>query len=254
MTGGGGLALLTGAGALAGLVGGAGGITSLVSYPALLAAGLAPLTANVANIVALVACWPGSALASRPELAGKGPWLRRWVPVAAVGGPAGSVLLLATPPGVFAYVVPFLVLAGSLALLAQPWLSARQQQLGGPRGARRVVLPLGLVGMSLYSGYFGAGSGVMLLALLLITTEPHLPTANALKNMLLGAATLTSAAVVATAGPVDWRPVLAMGAGLFIGSSIGPRVTRRVPPGLLRLLVALVGVGLAVELWLSAKD
>ncbi len=60
---------LVGAGAVAGLVGTAGGITSLVSYPALLLAGIAPLQANVANIVALVACWPGSALASRPELA-----------------------------------------------------------------------------------------------------------------------------------------------------------------------------------------
>ena len=69
---------LVGAGAAAGLVGTAGGITSLVSYPALLFAGVAPLQANVTNIVALVACWPGSAAASRPELVGRGAWLRRW--------------------------------------------------------------------------------------------------------------------------------------------------------------------------------
>ena len=72
------LVLLVGAGALAGTVGTAGGITSLISYPALLAVGVPPLPANVTNIVALVACGPGSALASRPELAGKGPWLRHW--------------------------------------------------------------------------------------------------------------------------------------------------------------------------------
>ncbi|MEV0195186.1 sulfite exporter TauE/SafE family protein, partial [Nonomuraea sp. NPDC050691] len=64
--------LLAAAGLLAGLVGTAGGITSLISYPALLAAGLPALSANVANIVAAVACWPGAALASRPELAGQG--------------------------------------------------------------------------------------------------------------------------------------------------------------------------------------
>src|ERR1700690_1903178 len=85
---------LVGAGAVAGLVGTAGGITSLVSYPGLLFAGVAPLQANVANIVALVACWPGSAASSRPELAGWGAWLRRWGIVAALGGAAGSGLLL----------------------------------------------------------------------------------------------------------------------------------------------------------------
>ena len=70
--------LIAAAGMLSGIVGTAGGITSLISYPALLAVGVPALPANVANIVALVACWPGSALASRPELQGKVAWLRRW--------------------------------------------------------------------------------------------------------------------------------------------------------------------------------
>ncbi|MGH3280228.1 MAG: sulfite exporter TauE/SafE family protein, partial [Trebonia sp.] len=77
---------LLGAGAVAGLVGTAGGITSLISYPALLLAGVGPLRATVANLVALVACWPGSAVASRPELRGRGPWLRLWWIVASAGG------------------------------------------------------------------------------------------------------------------------------------------------------------------------
>ena len=129
---------LVGAGAVAGLVGTAGGITSLVSYPALLLAGVAPLQANIANLVALVACWPGSAVTSQPELRGRGPWLLRWGIVAAVGGTAGSLLLLNTSAGVFGRVVPFLVAAGSLALLFQPWLAARPSwQAGGGRGEER---------------------------------------------------------------------------------------------------------------------
>src|SRR3954471_15128965 len=114
MTGIGGVVFLTAAGVLAGLVGTAGAITSLISYPALLVAGLPALAANVANIIALVACWPGAALASQPELVGQRVWLRRWIPVAALGGAAGSLLLLSTPPGVFARMVPILVAAGSL--------------------------------------------------------------------------------------------------------------------------------------------
>ena len=237
-------------GAVAGLVGTAGGITSLVSYPALLLAGVAPLQANIANLVALVACWPGAAVASQPELRGRGPWLRRWGGVAAIGGAAGSVLLLVTSPGVFARVVPFLVAAGSLALLGQPWLAARPSWRPDA-GWGRLLLPCGIAALSCYNGYFGAGSGVLTLALLLLTTEPLLPSANALKNMVVGAATITSAALFVALTRVDWGAVAPLAVGLFAGSLAGPWVARRLPPALLRWLVALTGLALAVHLWLS---
>jgi uncharacterized protein len=241
---------LAAAGAAAGLVGTAGGITSLISYPALLLAGVAPLQANIANLVALVACWPGSAVASQPELRGRGRWLRRWGAVAALGGAAGSALLLVTPPGVFSRVVPFLVAAGSLALLCQPWLAARPSWRPDA-GWGRLLLPCGLVILSCYNGYFGAGSGVLTLALLLLTTEPLLPVANALKNMAVGAATITSAVLFALATRVDWAAVAPLALGLFAGSLAGPWVARRIPPAVLRWLVALSGLALAVHLWLD---
>ena len=240
--------LLVAAGTVAGIAGTAGGITSLVSYPALLAAGVPPLPANVANIVALVMCWPGSALASGPELAGRGSWLWRWSWVAAAGGAAGATLLLFTPPGAFARVVPFLVVLGSLALLAQPRLAARYE--GQARHRTLVLLP-GLLVVQVYGGYFGAGSGVMTLALVLFTVDQHLATANALKNMLIGAGVLVSALILMVAGPVDWAAVAPLAAGLFAGSMIGPRLARRIPAGVLRWLVVLLGLGLAVRLWLA---
>ncbi len=241
---------LAGAGVVAGLVGTAGGITSLVSYPALLLAGVAPVQASIANLVAFVACWPGSAAASRPELRGRWPWLRRWAAVAVAGGAAGAVLLLVTPPGVFGRVVPFLVAAGSLALLFQPWLAARPSW-SADDGWGRLLLPVGLLALSVYSGYFGAGSGVLVLALLLLTTEPLVASANALKNMTVGAATATSAVLFAVFTSVDWAAVAALAAGLFAGSLLGPGVARRLPPGVLRWLVALSGLALAVRLWLD---
>jgi uncharacterized membrane protein YfcA len=251
------IALLAAAGLIAGLVGSAGGITSLLSYPALLAVGLPALSANVTNLVAAVACWPGAALASQPELAGQGRWLHRWVPLSALGGATGSVLLLSTPPGIFARVVPFLVAAGSLALVAQPWLvgDPSKNKRGRTSSAlRSAVLPLGLIAVSVYGGYFGAGSGVMTLALLLITAEPHMATANALKNMLIGALTLVSALIFAAFGPVDWMAVLPLGLGMFIGSTLGPRLARRLPARLLRRLVALIGIGLAIQLWINPSE
>jgi uncharacterized membrane protein YfcA len=241
-------ALLAAAGVLAGIVGTAGGITSLISYPALLAVGVPALSANVANIVAVVVCGPGSALASRPELAGRTSWLGRWIGVAAAGGAAGAALLIATPSQAFGRVVPFLVAAGSLALLVQPGLSARRRDHA--RGTTPVLLA-GLLAVSAYSGYFGAGSGVLTLGLLLHTVDQDLPRANALKNILVGAATAVSALALVILGPVYWAAVAPLSAGLLAGSMIGPRLARRIPARLLRWLVALLGLGLAVRLWIT---
>ncbi len=241
--------LIAAAGILAGIVGTAGGITSLISYPALLAAGVPAFPANVANIVALVACWPGSALASRPELEGKATWVRRWAWVTAAGGAIGAVLFLSTPPGAFSRIVPFLVAAGSVTLLLQPRLSALRRQ--DHRRENPLVLFGGLLSVSAYSGYFGAGSGVMTLSLLLHAVDPQIARANALKNMLIGATSVTSALIFVIFSPVNWAVVVPLGLGMFAGSMIGPRAARRIPAGVLRWLVALLGIGLAVRLWIA---
>jgi uncharacterized membrane protein YfcA len=144
-------------------------------------------------------------------------------------------------------VVPFWVATGSFALLAQPWLTARFPR--HPNQAGALLLPLvGLV--SIYTGYFGAGSGVMLLAVLLVLVDERLPEANAVKNMLVGAGAVAAAAIFVLAGPVDWGAVAPLAVGLFAGSTVGPVIARRVPPTLVRWIVAALGIALAIELWM----
>ena len=243
---------LAGAGVLAGLVGSSGGITSLISYPALLAVGLPALSANVTNNVALVACLPGSALSSGPELRGRGEWLRRWIPFSAAGGAAGSALLLLTPAHAFERIVPALIAGGSLALLFEPrmtaWRARRHAERGGASSLGRVALPAGLLVLSLYNGYFGAGAGVMTLTLLLLLVEPRLPVANALKNVLIGAASAITAVLFSLFGSVDWIAAPSLALGLLVGSNLGPRVVRRVPAGVLRAVIAALGLAVAVKL------
>jgi len=154
------------------------------------------------------------------------------------------VLLLVTPPGAFAVIVPYLVAAGAVALLAQPVLT---KAVRGRRG--HALVPIGLI--AVYGGYFGAGSGILTLAVLLVLVDHDLPRANALKNMLVGASTLAAGVVLAITGPVAWPLVAPLAVGLFAGSLVGPVVARRVPAAVVRVAVAALGLGLAVALWLG---
>ena len=240
--------LLFGASAVAGVFGSAGGTASLISYPALLAVGFPPLAANVTNSIAFVAAWPGSALACRPELRDQGPRLRRWAPVVVASSALGAGLLLATPARAFNQVVPFLLAFAALVLLFQPQVSAWLARHPG-LGSHRFLLPGGLIAVSAYDGYWGAGAGVMTLALLMITTGRGLAGSNALKNMILGIADVTCCAVFIACWHVDWAAAAPMAAGFLIGSMIGPTLTRRLSANLLRIIAALAGLGLAIRLW-----
>jgi uncharacterized membrane protein YfcA len=92
---------------------------------------------------------------------------------------------------------------------------------------------------------------VLTLSLLLLTADSQLTRANALKNMLVGAASIASAVTFVILARVDWAVVAPLAAGMLAGSTLGPRVARRMPPGLLRWLVALMGLGFAIRLWVS---
>ncbi|TCK26797.1 sulfite exporter TauE/SafE family protein [Pseudonocardia endophytica] len=237
--------LLVLAGVVAGTVATAGGIASLVSYPALLLAGLPPLPADIVNAVAFVVCGPGSTLTSRRELREVRGSLAAGLPVAAGGAAVGAVLLLVTPPEAFARVAPFLVLTGAAGLALQPWLTAQ-------RGRRRgmAVLTWPTVGaVSVYAGYFGAGSGIMLLTTLLVFVDRRMPEANALKNLLVAAAAAASTVVLALTAPVEWWAVLPLAAGLVVGSMAGPLVARRIPARVMRWILVPLSVGLAAALW-----
>lgn len=233
------------AGIVAGTAGSAGAIASLISYPALLAIGLPAVPANIANSVAAVAIGVGSTPASRPELKGSGRQLWKMSVVAAVGAAAGAALLLITPNGIFEWIVPFLIAAGALALLRQPKLSARHARLVSDRSA---LLRFGLFAVAGYNGYFGAGSGIMMLALLTFTVENDLPRANAIKNVLLAAGEVVVAIGFIVFGSVPWGAVIPLAIGFLVGGAIGPSVVRRLPVARLRVLIAAAGFALAA--WL----
>lgn len=237
------------AGVLAGAIGTAGGITSLVAYPALLAIGISPLAANMTNSVALLGGGLSSACRAAPDLAGHRRTIRWWFPLSVLFSLGGAVLLVATPDKVFDHIAPLLVLVGSLALLFQPSVTRWQHVRG--RGWNHPATFGGLGAVALYNGYFGAGSGILLIALLLFTKEPVLHRANAMKNVLLIASDILPAVLFALRGTVVWSAAIPLGVGALIGGLVGPSIARRVRPRIMRWLIALCGFVLALWLFLS---
>jgi uncharacterized membrane protein YfcA len=237
---------LAGAGVLAGVTGSVGGLASLASYPALLLAGLPPTAANVTNAVALVATTVGSAAGSRPELRGQARFVRRLCVFSVLGGTTGAVLLLTTPASVFEVVVPWLIAGGSIVLLLAPRL--RRAAVEHHPDRIGIGLQAGVFLVAIYSGYFGAAAGVILLALLSAATRDTLPRVNAAKNLIAGSSNGIAALVFAFSGPVHWLAALALAAGSLVGGRLGPLIVRRLPPGPLRVAIGLAGLGLAIKL------
>jgi uncharacterized membrane protein YfcA len=221
----------------------------LVSYPVLLALGVPPLAANMTNTVSLVLTGAGSVASSRPELAGQGRRVLRLGVITAVGGAAGASVLLVTPASTFTVVVPVLIGAASVVLLAQPKLRKAAQ---APGVGHPLAYGIALFAVAMYVGYFGAAAGIMLLVVLSTMIEESLVKVNAVKNAVSGMANAMAAVCFALFGDVRWMLVAPLAAGFLVGGWIGPKIARKVPAGALRVVVSLCGIGLAVKLGMSA--
>lgn len=229
-----------------GLAGSVAGLASLVSYPALLAVGIPAISANVSNTVALVASSVGSVTGSVPELRGQRARARRLAAVAITGGATGSALLLLTPRSTFVRLVPFLIAVGAIAVL----LPIRKPHPVDTPPTWSLLATVFFI--AIYGGYFGAGAGVIMLAILMMTTGEPLARSNAMKNLLLGLANGVAACAFALFGPVRWLAVIPLSAGFFLGGRLGPVIVRRVPATPVRVFISLAGIGLAVHLGLDA--
>ena len=247
------VALLAGAGLLAGTVNAVAGGGSLISFPALLAAGYPAVTANVTNTVALFPGYAGSVAGGRPELEGNAPTVRVLAATGVLGGICGAVLLLTTPGDVFEAVVPFLILLACALLVAQPYLAAQvQRRSGGRRSAHSPVMLLAVLLSAVYGAYFGAGLGVLLLGVLGVFLAEPLRRINALKNV--SSLVINAIALVAFGlfGPVAWEAVLVIAVTALAGGFLGARIASRIPSTLLRALV--VGYGVVVSVILLVQD
>ena len=222
-------------GALNALAGGG----SLVTFPALLFAGLNPIDANASSVVALFPATFVSAWAYRrsifdvTEVSVTGLSI-----LSLVGGLLGALLLLSTPTSVFAGLVPWLVLFSTIVFAVgnfAPLRVSRRLELG-PRGALIAHFVI-----SVYGGYFGGGIGFLLLAALTLFGMRDISAMNGLKMTLVGIMTVASIAAFIVADVIRWPEVLPMLPSAVIGGYVAARAAQRLDQRLIKSLIVVLG-------------
>jgi uncharacterized membrane protein YfcA len=257
-------ALLLGGSAFgAGVMNSIAGGGTILTFPALIALGLPAISANATSTVALLPGAASSMAGYRREVRSHKGWLSALFLPSLIGGAVGSVLLLSTPEKLFARLAPWLILFATGLFLVQGALARRRRleskDLKGAKDFKddsperqRVGLPEGRfwgavaaqLGIAVYGGYFGAGIGILMLALLGFLGLSDIHAMNGLKNFINLCINLVAAGLFIARGAVVWPVALVMIPCAILGGYGGARLARTI--GRERARAAVVGIGIAM--------
>ncbi|MDA7966985.1 sulfite exporter TauE/SafE family protein [Ruegeria sp.] len=238
-------AILIGIGIFGGAWNAIAGGATLFTFPALIAAGLPPVMANATNYLALLPSNAAALPAYREELKGLGKQLLPLLLVSGLGAVVGSVLLLVSDPDLFVSLIPFLILVAT-GLFAfgdrlRAWLL---NVMGEGRGTTAIYAALFI--SSIYGGYFGAGLGIILLAIAQLMGFSNFHIANSIKNLLATSFTILSLLVFGIGGLIAWPQAIVMMAGSTIGGYMGGHLAKRVNTRYIKGVVVAFGLALSL--------
>lgn len=260
-----GLATLAGVTCVAAAVNSVAGGGTILTFPALVAI-LPPDPGRMvaANATSTIGLWPGAlaaAWAYRSERAGQPAWARGLVIPSVAGAIVGAVLVLVLPPEWFRAAVPWLILLAAVLFTLQPWIARmndrlRQTASPSPLPARRNPASLPILAsllqflVAVYGGYFGAGIGILMLAVLGLVGVGDMHRLNAVKNVLGtvingAAAGLFAVGSVVGGHDVSWPHAAVMAVAAVIGGLGGSHLARRMPAAVVRRGVAIIAFVLA---------
>ena len=238
---------LAGAAMAAGAINAVAGGGTILTFPALLAVGTPPVTANATSTLALVLGTGGSVYGFRRHIPIIRMWLSRFVPVSVAGGLLGSWLLTVTSNETFARLVPFLILFATLLFLVQGLVARMVKRSAEEPEHPHKVWPAVLFqfGVAVYGGYFGAGIGILMLATLGFIGLRDIHQMNALKNILGSLINVVAALLFVARGMVDWPKVGVMTVGAILGYYLGSHYSQKIPQVWVRRLVLAIGFAIS---------
>ena len=238
------------AGLWAGTINAVVGSGTLVTFPVLIALGVAPVVASMSNAMGLVAGTAAGAFGYRRELAGRGRQVLRLLPASVLGGVTGAWLLLHLPEKVFHYVAPVLLVLALLMVVFQPrlqdWVRNREANPEhAVRDKRHGILLIVLVYLAgVYGGYFVAAQGILLVGILGVFLTGTIQNANAMKNILVLGVNMVAAIsyLLFAFDRINWLVVLLIAVSSTIGGLLGSKVGRKLSPRVLRAVIFSLGI------------
>ena len=226
----------------------AGGGT-LIVFPTLVALGLSPL---VANVTAAVGVFPGSLagswtyrkiLSEQKKLA----WLSvLLMPIFSI---IGAALLLFLPEKNFETIVPFLIGSAGILIALQPLVYKLF-----PKNTKvlnlKLIIP-GFILAGIYVGYFGAGTGVILLAIYGLAGLSNIQQANGLKNLGSGTGNAVAAVIFIFSGLVVWQLALSVAIGSIVGGALGGRFAQKLDASIFRIIILVIAIVASIYLFIN---
>ena len=226
----------------AGVMNSVAGGGSFLSFPALVFAGIPPISANATNNAAMWVGTIGSARGYREEVSEHRRLLLPVISVSVVGSLIGATLLLVTPQSLFVRLIPWLLLFATIVFAVSPLLT-RKKDVSPRHAPWQLAVQFGV---AIYGGYFGAGMGILMLAVLAFSGLPNFNAQNAIKNVLSVAINGVALIPFLIARIVDWHFALPMALVALVGGYVGARVFRRTPQAVARALVVVIGVVMTI--------
>ncbi len=208
----------------------------------MLATGVAPISANATNNVAM---WLGGFASTgsfRSEIDLPRPALTKMMLASIVGSLLGALLLLRTSNASFTQLIPILLFAATTLFILGPRLTKATQHM---TAALTVESPFGIAlqfAIAIYGGFFGAAMGILMLALLGILGMHELRRANALKVLLSTVVNGVAVIPFLLARAIAWDAALFMCVGAIAGGYVGAGLVKRLPSNVVRSFVIFVAV------------
>lgn len=234
--------LLVAAGFLGGIANSMAGGASLFTFPALLFAGLPPITANASNALAVTSSNGVGFLSDLKKLPKTDLTFWTSIGVAIVGGGLGAWLLLNTSERTFVKSVPALIGLATVLFAFSKSIQRFLARLLGDSGDHKKLRQVLLMPVAIYGGYFGAGAGVIILSALSATSTMELRSLNALKNMFAFLMNVSAIVFFVWFGLIDWSHTLVMMIGTLAGGFAGIKLTKILPAYVVRNTIVACGV------------
>jgi uncharacterized protein len=242
-------AILAAGACLAGAMNAIAGGGTIITFPLLIAFGMPAIQANATSTVALLIGVGGSIYGYRDNIPAAGPWLKLFAPLSIVGGLLGAWLLTVTSEKFFSDLVPFLILFSTLLFLLGNGigrLAGFDGHTVASHSTHRIAAVFVQFGVAVYGGYFGAGIGILMLAVLGLIGLQNIHQMNAIKTLLGALINVVAAVYFVWVGLVVWPQAVVMTLGSALGYYGGAAFTQKIPPSAVRHLIAAIGLILSV--------